>query len=71
VKYKDILELSIDWKVYNEKFVTFWLDRWFNNTTLTNAYPYLFSIASENKLSITFNRQLVGIFYTEWCDLNL
>jgi hypothetical protein len=53
-----------------------------NNTTLANVYPYFFSIASdstitvaqaltENNLSISFNRQIVEIYYTEWCDLKL
>jgi hypothetical protein len=50
--YKNILDVSIDWKNNNGKSVAFWTDRWFHNTTLSHTYPYLFSIVTNTDISV-------------------
>jgi hypothetical protein len=56
------------------------MDRWLLNTSLAHHYPYLFLIVIDTQLyvakvivdkqlSIFFRRQLVGIYYEKWCDL--
>jgi hypothetical protein len=80
IEYKNILDISLDWKVYNGNSISFWMDRWLLNTSLAHHYPYLFSIATDTQifvgkaivakqLTITFKRQFVGVYYEEWCDI--
>jgi hypothetical protein len=71
---KDILDVSISWKVNNGTVVSFWIDRWFDETTFAFKYPYLFSISLNPKITVSvaltqsgqnllFSRQLVGVYY--------
>jgi Reverse transcriptase (RNA-dependent DNA polymerase) len=79
--YKDILDVSINWKVNNGKSTLFWLDRWKDEYSLATKYPLLFSISSNfnitvfqafssGQLQLSFNRQLVGLHFREWSELN-
>lgn len=66
--------------VGNGHSVKFWLDRWTGQCALQTVYPNLFSIVydqnilvsqvcSANGIQIEVARQLVGVYYDEWCAL--
>jgi hypothetical protein len=80
MQYNDIAQIGISWIVNKDIIVCFWLDRWTDNITLFHKYPRLFSISkypqitisqimTSDNLILTFIRQIVGIFYIEWCEL--
>jgi hypothetical protein len=60
----------------------FWIDRWKNEYSLAYKYPLLFSVStnpeitvsqvfSSSHMKLSFNRQLVGLYFQEWCELEL
>jgi hypothetical protein len=71
---KDILDVSISWKVNNGIAISFLIYRWFDETTFAFKYPYLFSISLDPKITVSaaltqsgqnllFSRQFIGVYY--------
>jgi hypothetical protein len=76
LQYSDIAQIRISWIANKGIDVYFWIDRCLDNISLASKYSYLFSISNNphttvlemlapNVLTLSFNRQIVGIFYTE------
>ncbi|WVZ67862.1 hypothetical protein U9M48_016884 [Paspalum notatum var. saurae] len=80
MKVKDqFMDLSTS-QVHNGLQIRFWEDKWLENFTLKEQYPFLFNIArkkhssvahvlSTNPLNISFRRVLVGDKLIKWNDL--
>jgi zinc-binding in reverse transcriptase len=58
----------------------FWIDRWKYEYSLAYKYPLLFSVSTNPNITVSqifltghmqlsFNRQLVGLYFQEWCEL--
>ena len=74
-KHSNLVEVGFIKSLGNGKTIRFWTDRWMGECALSSAFPYLFSIANDPKVSVydalkntgttlSFCRQLVGIYKT-------